>query len=555
MNIGNTALMPGMMMGKRSEVGKIDWTPPNNGQYPVRHVDTFINRYTSLSNTYRDHDEALLDSRDNARYMRNDLGIRECLDSRQRSVALLNWHIDPEDEKSQSQQEFCGMLEDVVRSISHFYEYRRNVQHAIWYGKYGIQHRWGVKVIKGKSVYMPIGKHQDDWGWRPLHGDKIVFRQLRADANLPAGSYEGQMGIRVGYRYQPGDVINNRWKVEPTDYGLAYFLTPAERRLILVHKHHIEDASYDDGQRAGAIYGVGLRSVIYWEWVQQKSTLAFLMEFLGRMAGGIQVWKYPSGNPQAREEVQKAAENYNSEAEHVLLVPVPPGDIGQYGVEVIDPGFQGIDVIQNLLTNYYSHRVKRYILGQILTSEAEATGMGSGVAELHADTLLQILESDALNHGETMRSDLLMPLIQVNVRRGVWADPGFTPKFVVETEESDIDAKGRVWGEWADRGLAIKETDLYDLIGAARPNPGDAVFASSKGASGDPGGPPEAGMPPDGQQDPTNPQPPQPDARDAAEAREPDKAMQPKPQPEQTTRYRREPYKRSAIARIWGFKQ
>ena len=503
MEVRNQALMPGVTMGKRSEQGRIDWTAPNSGQYPMKHTDTFLNRYTSLANVYRDYDEALLDSRYNARAMRNDIGIRECLDSRQRSVALLNWHIEPENEKSSSERDFCDVLEAVCRRISHFTEYRRNAQHAIWYGKYAIQHRWGIQVIKGRSVYMPTPRHQDDWGWRPIHGDKLVYRQHRPDDFPKPGAYEGQLGIRVGSSHMIGDVLNGRWRIEPTDYGLAYFLSPAERRLMLVHKHHVEDAAFEDGMRAGSINGVGIRSVIYWEWIQKQETMAFLMEFLERMAGGIQIWKYPQGNQQAHDEAKAAAESYNSGQQHVLLVPVPAGDMGQYGVEVIDPGFQGVETLHNLLTSYFGHRIKRYILGQVLSSESEATGLGSGVADLHLDTLLQILKSDATNLEETMTGDLLESIIQINVKRGVWSAPGFRPRFVIETEEQDVDKKLEAWGSLIDRGMKFRLTDLYDLVGAAMPSPDDAILTppgQQQQSGGMPGGPP-GGMPQDGDGD------------------------------------------------------
>ncbi len=478
MDIRSQALMPGVTFGKRDRAtGRVDWQPPNGGRYPVAHIDTFLNRYTSLASVYRDYDEALLDSRDNARFMRNDVGIRECLDSRQRSVAMLDWHVEPEDAKSDSQREFCALLETICRRISHFTEYRRNCQHAIWYGKYAIQHRWAAQIIQGKSVYMPTPRHQDDWGWRPMNGDKLVFRQQRPDRQMPAAAYEGQLGIRVGSSHREGDIIHGRWAVEPTDYGLGYFLSPSERRLLLVHKHHIEDASYEDGLRAGSIYGVGIRSVIYWEWVQKQETMAFLMEFLERMAGGIQIWKYPQGNQQAQQESQAAAEAYNSGQEHILLVPVPVGEMGsQYGVEIVEPGFHGIDTLHNLLTDYFGHRIKRYILGQILSSESDATGLGSGVAELHTDTLMQILKSDATNLEETLTGDLLESLIRINVQKGVWTEPGFRPRFVIETEEPDVESKLKAWTDLLDHGLPIRKTDLYSMIGAAVPAPDDDVL-------------------------------------------------------------------------------
>lgn len=466
-------------VGQRQADGSLTWTRLRSSGYPVQRADTFMHRFSSLGSVYRDYDEALLDSRDNARSMRNDVGIRECLDSRQRSVAMLNWRIQPENDASTSQREFCQLLERVCARISHFTEYRRNCQHAIWYGKYAIQHRWGTQEIDGRPICMPAPKHQDDWGWQPLSGDKLVFRQP-ASSPFRAGAYEGQMGIRVGHGYREGDVIKGRWRVEPTDFGLAYFLSPSERRLLLVHKHQIEDAAYEDGIRAGSIHGIGLRSVIYWEWIQKQETMAFLMEFLERMAGGIQIWKYPQGNLQAHEEVKAAAEAYSSGQEHILLVPVPAADSGQFGVEVIDPGFQGVETLHRLLTEYFGHRIKRYILGQVLSSESEATGMGSGVADFHSQTLLQILKSDATALEETLTGDLLGSLVRINVQKGHWRDPGFRPRFVIETEQPDVEKRLEAWTKLIDRGLQFRTSDLYSLVGAAIPGDDDPVLKSAR---------------------------------------------------------------------------
>lgn len=551
----NQSLMPGVVIADRKlsntrwnqADGTIDVISPNKGKYMVNHVDTFMNRYTSLAGVYRDSDEALLDSRDNARFMINDLGIREPLDCRIRSIGLLDWHIEPEDlsKEQPSHREFCMLIERILKRISHFYEYRLWCQWAIWYGKVGIQHRWAPVVVDNKSVYMPKPRHQDDWGWRPINGDKLVFRQLRPDRSMTPGSYEGQMGIRVGNNFSAGDMINGRWRVEPTDYGLAYFLSPSDRRLLLVHKHHIRDAAYEDGLRAGQIYGNGIRSVIYWEWTMKQATMGHLVEYIGRMAGGIQMWKYPQGNLQAYNDMKQAAENYNSSEEHVLLVPVPAGgDPGQYGVEVADPGFNGIDTLHNLITQYYEHRVKRYILGQILTSEAEATGMGSGVAELHADTLLQILKSDATGHEDTINSDLIETLIKINVQKGVWLDPGFRPRFVVETEESDVDAKIQAWGAFLDRGLAIRKKDCYELIGAAMPGPMDDVLQVPVGGGASAGGMP--GMPAPGEAPADGEQP-------EGETAGPEKEGAKEETPNGVHRYSRaEPFRRSALLR--GFR-
>ena len=477
LELKNPGLMPGVSFGQRDSTGKVDWVAPNNGKYLLSNTQTYLTTYSSLAGVFRSSDDAVTDSHFNSRAMRRDLGVRECIDSRQRSVSLLDWHIKPEtDDAPASHTEFCMLIERCVQRIRKFCMYRYNVQNAIWYGKCAIQHSWRSQIVDGKSVYLPTGWHQDDLGWRPLHGDKLVFRQLRPFGQMPPGSYEGQLGIRVGNGYQVGQSVGpgGRWKVQSTDYGMAYFLSPAERRLMLVHKHQIEDAAYEDGLNAGSQYGQGIRSVIYWEWVQKQETMAFLVTYLERMAGGIQIWKYPQGNQQAEAEARAAAENYNSGQQHILLVPVPAGEQNsQYAVEINEPGFGGIEIVQNLIHGYFEHRIKRYILGQVLSSESEATGLGSGVAELHQDTLLQILKYDANNAEETLTYDLVESIIKINVQKGVWADPGFQPRFVLQTENPDVDKILQAWSQLIDRGLRFRKSDLYDLVGAAIPGDDD----------------------------------------------------------------------------------
>jgi hypothetical protein len=67
---------------------------------PVPHIFTMAGRFSLVSKAYLNADEALLHDSQNAERMRVDCGIMESLEARQRAVALLNWHIEPEDAKS-----------------------------------------------------------------------------------------------------------------------------------------------------------------------------------------------------------------------------------------------------------------------------------------------------------------------------------------------------------------------------------------------------------------------------------------------------------------------
>lgn len=449
---------------------RVNGAPPNWGAYPIAHVDTFQGHVSTISNTYRDYDEAIQNSLNNARFMRNDTGVMECMEARQRAAALLDWSIIPEDDNSLEQKQLCEELTKIMQRIPRFLEYRMNLLHAIWYGKYAIQHRYGYVNVSGRQRLMPK-RERENVGWMPVNGDKLVFR-FDAESNK-VGQWAHQVGIRVGAGvYSKGDRVAGRWKVEATDRGMAYFPSEYERKMLTIHKHMVEDGAYEDALSAGMVHGLGVRSRIYWDWVQKQESLAFLIEYLERSAGGIELWKYPAGNDQARRETEASALNTEG-ARKRLLIPIPPGDDGmQYGVEVIEPGMAGIDVIQNLLTDYYGHRIKRYILGQVLTTEAEATGLGSGVAEAHMDSFLMIVSYDAQNLEETITEDLLRNL-------QVWNFPKSQHihlRFKIATEDPDVKEKLEGMHSAWEMGARIKEQSVLDAIGEALPTDDDRVL-------------------------------------------------------------------------------
>ncbi len=481
--------------GEKDPADAVDGMAVNFGRDVVPHVMTFQSLIGSHAKVYRDCDEATKNSLDNARYMRNDCGIMECVEARQRCVSLLGWHLKPEDEKSQSQKDLCADLTKILERIRSFTEFRYALMNAVWYGKYAINSRYGWDNVAGHMRQLPKPHTEDDYGWRPINGDKLVFRY--DDGNLGPGQYPNQLGIRINGSFQPGQSIGGRYKAEriaPTDRGMAYFLPPYERKLLTVHRHIIEDAAFEDALSAGSINGVGIRSRIYWEWVQKQETLAFLMEYLERSAGGIEVWTYPQGNAQAKADTERAAKERLGGARNVVVVPKPMGVEGeQYGVQIIEPGMGGIDALKDILNTYYGHRIKRYILGQTLTSEAEATGMGSGVADAHMDTFMQIVRFDAMKLQETITWQLLKFIKDVNFPEA----RGIHIEFVIDVEHEDVKERLDAYESAWTMGCALKEQDVMDLIGAAMPGPDDRVLKKQEPQPMGGGVAPGAGMKPE----------------------------------------------------------
>lgn len=436
--------------------------PPNYGEHVLPHVTTMQGLVNSVSRVYRMDDEALRDSLQNARYMELDIGIRECLEARWRSVALLNWHLEPDDPTSTEQREFCDHFTKLLKKIPRFMQFRENLCRAIWYGRYAASLRYGW-VQCGPNWYLNPAH------WRPVHGDKLVFR---IDDGQPDHDPD-QIGIRVGYTTgdRPGGWDD---RIETTDRGRAYFLTPAERRLIVLHKHQCEDAPYEDISAAGRIHGFGIRSRVYWEWFQKQETLRWMMEYLERSAFGLDLWFYPEGNASYLTAMKKAANERVSNFRNQIFVPVPvDGSSNQYGAQHIETGMAGMQQLQELVTKYFGHRIKRLILGQTLTSESEGGGLGSdGIANVHLATFRDIVRYDATNVEETITEELIKPIKEWNFP----AARGFAVRFVIETEEIDADERiGRIQQVWQ-MGARVSEKAILDAVGLTIPGEDDRTL-------------------------------------------------------------------------------
>lgn len=461
---------------------EIPGMPPNYGNYAIPHVMTLQGLVNNISRTYVVSDEALNDSFDNARFMENDVGLWECVEARIRASVLLDWHLEPEDQNDEQQVQCCDKLTKIIKACPRFTQVREQLMLAIWYGRSAVSFKYGWDWI-GREAYVKPQK------WFPVHGDKLVFRlnDGRSDHD------PDQIGIRVGQTYKPGDKISKgtldiygnpsgqAWQVEPTDRGLAYFLTPAERRLMAVHKHQIQDSAFERPMDAGRVNGVGIRSRIYWEWFQKQNTLQWLMEYIERSAFGLELWYYPLGNEKARTDAETAVKNRTGPFRNVLFVPVPAEDGSgagrQYGVDHVETGLAGADLLFNILDKYFGHRIKRLILGQILTSEAEATGLGGNLASIHLLTFRDIVKYDCGNHDETMTEDVVTPLKQ-------WNFPDcnyFKVRFVTETEPVDADETLAAYEKAWQMGARIKERDVLDAIGASEPTPSDRILPSPGG--------------------------------------------------------------------------
>jgi len=468
-------IKPGAMGDASKNVGR---AMDHDGSPVVPHILTYTG-YSSLGRVYRNPDEAIRHSHVNALYMRNDLATMECVEARQRLVALTPWHLETDNPKSSIEKELCAGMTSILKRIPRWTEYRRSLQEGIWYGRSANQGTFGRTMINGRkcttlqpSIYGPA--------WMPINGDKLAFRY---------GS--NQIGIRIGWSLPDSqqsffDDEGKERQVEITSgYGRCYFLDDEDRERVVLHKHMIEDGDYLDPVAAGSLHGVGIRSRIYWTWYQKHSTLQLLMEYLERSAVGFEVWTYPWGNKAALTETQNAAINRLGFGKNIVFVPRMPNDPDLYSFQHQETGLQGIEMIDNIIHKYFEWQIKRYILGQITSSEPEGAGLGSsGLTDFQADTLANIIKYDAKNSDESITTDLVATLQRKNRHVLPAGTEDVHVRFVSDTEDEEVKEKLEALEKAVGMGLRIKVDDVYETLGYEKPGPDDECIGGQQQTAG-----------------------------------------------------------------------
>jgi hypothetical protein len=424
--------------------------PPGGGKWVVPHFTSFAAIINSITRTYRwTFDEALRDSQTNALALRRDPVIMDALRSRQLPVCQLQWHLEARDETDERQVQAIKDGTEIIKAIPNWQRYLMHLSEAVFYGRYGVQEvfDWDFEIRKGKRS-MVVRDYQ------PVLGDKLVFK------------YSGQVGILV----HTTELNRLDKDTDITDRGRAHFLNPEEREQIVIHQYEPEDADFFEGEMAGAIKGVGIRSRLYWFWWLRNQVLSWLMDYLERVgAGGIIVWFYESGNNQSYTEVSNAVEQ-QSRNNAILFPRYRDNTTGGPGFEHIEPSMAGAQLLESLVTQYFDAVIRRYILGQTLSQDTASTGLGSGVAELHADTFARLIKYDAMNLAETLTRDLISVLWRYNF-------PGVpAPRFVFDVDKPNaaetLEAAKTFW----EMGGEIDADELRSILGLSKPQPGAAVL-------------------------------------------------------------------------------
>lgn len=410
--------------------------------------------------------------------MRYDADIEGVLRSLQVTLASLEWAIVCVDDEDEKGKELADRVAKVFESIPRRSDFIRSMHDAIWYGNsacnliYAKDSRQGVAVSE----------------WFPFHPDTLAYDQ------------NGNLSMRVGAAYSANG---------PSEQNIGFdsrvhIFNQEERGAVVLHRVFINAPEFNDPNTSESIYrGVGARDVCWFMWLAKQEILKDAITYAERYAMGIRVGYYPLGQDTGRNMMESVLANLTND--NSVLLPMS-GTERIYDLEIKEAAGGQAQVFMELV-NWFSAKIKEAILGQSLSSESGGTGMGSGVASLHADTLSRIIRY----HADSLADSLTYDFVRVVAKMvGATDEEAKCIRFQFAPERPDPRDRLEAIEKFVSMGGRVSESEVRDLLGLSQPEEGERILGSpasdssqnlntiddlTKGKSN----PPEGETPPEGE--------------------------------------------------------
>lgn len=284
-----------------------------------------------------------------------DPHLRCEFDKRTAAPTTLDWSIEPPANASARESADAAWAEEILRDVvDDFEDLLVGMQDAIGHGFSGVElewKRWGKEWIPSFHP-RPQTWFQQDTTRRHIH--------------LQDGSADGAPLVPMGW------IFHTPRKVKTGYTSRAGLLRPA-----------------------------------VWPFLYKAYSVGDFAEFLETYGLPIIVGKYPPGAaPEEKSSLLRAVAALGHDARAIM----PEGM--QLDIQTVTGGAGGSHHLA--MIDWADRAHSKLILGQVLSAEAEATGMGSGVADLQGEVRNDILVSDARQLAATLTRDLVYPLMVLN---------------------------------------------------------------------------------------------------------------------------------------------
>lgn len=413
-------------------------------------------------------DEAMRDNPQNALAMRRDAFYLSLLQERWAPTINLQWQAEVDDDRDPKQKVVRDAVNRLWRETPDKINLVGWLLWAGWYGRSGQQGVWD----RQQTGLLGWTAHE------PVNGDSIQYQWDGTPCVL--------VSHRTAQKYQQTDP---EAVIRSSDRG-AFVLRlyrPEYRKRFVIHQHAREAADYFEGEMSGGAHGVGLRSWLYWSGWMRTEVIGWMVSFM-QSTGMMDLLIFNFADGSASGEASAIANAKKISGKLVLLVPRDPREKFP-AVEQISMNVAGVQVLRELVSDYYERHAERLVVGQSMSAGADnESGLGgSGRAELAKDTKYQLCKTDAMRLAETLSRDYIAHAVKFNFP---WAD--FPVRLAPVLQDPDEEKKVDAGVKLIQAGVEIEEGEFRKAGGYSDPRPGEKTIGGQKPIPGAPGANPVA---------------------------------------------------------------
>ena len=459
----------------------VDLSAPDNLSVP--HVFSFNALVSTGFRTFFNnfHDEAIKHRRENAMAMRRDAFLFALLRERKEAVLSRRWDLKIDNDKDPWQ---IAARDGMTKAVSAYRWHHRMVRQlldCIWYGKSGVQIKWGWKTYT-VPVWVPSGPtgqgtlHNGTRTWMkkrflvpvrhmPVNGDKINW------------TFSGQPTILINPAYADELERRGATTIPSTDGGRAVILEGTWRDRFIISTHNPDDADYFAPEMGSAAYGVGLRSRAYWNHFMRNDFYSWVVDSLQRTGLGLVVLEYDMTNPKAEDKADEIIRNISRKS--VIKIPVSP-EKGQAheSVRILEAPTNGIQAVMELIKHQEKH-LERLFVGQSASANSETSGMGTHDTDFQQETKAQLTRSDSIEASAYITGDEEEPSLISTMQKWGYPDQDFPVWYnIIHDEVRSEEILGKVF-EFLPR-MKFSKDAVYDLMGMESPEEGEDTIGGEE---------------------------------------------------------------------------
>lgn len=334
------------------------------------------------------------------------------LAKRQRALLTLDWTVLPPRNGNARARKLAAECQDWLLAMPDFEDVLLNLANALLYGYAALELDWQ----QHSGLWLPTPYYRPP-GWFTVDVDTRTELRLRATT---------QGGVAL----------------QPLGW--------------IVHQHHA---------KSGYLARAGLVRVLAWPYLFKNYAIKDLSTLLELHGIPLRVGTFPTGTlPDDQDKLWTIIKNLRIDTAALL----PEG----MKIEFQEATLKS-DTHQAMI-GWCERSESKAILGQTLSAETSATGLGSGVASLHNDVRWDLISSDARQIASTLTQQLLAPLLLLN--RGL-DDPQQLPRFAFDLQETaDLTAYSEALPKLVAIGMPIPIRWASDKLGIPAPAEGEPTL-------------------------------------------------------------------------------